>query len=541
MDALGDFGTDVSAAISEVAGADWEGFGRATAILGGAVFRGIVDFAIGSFNAAGKMFRAFGSGVRFVVDAVGLAVDGDFGGALRKLAQGLINFAFALMQIPVGILDGFTSIIEDITGLDLASISDDLEALRQSVNKVFDDIDENAQISAINFADFIVFADNGQVQAGLLDVVDTFNAEMADTFGSAEQDRQTGVPVDIAITPNLEWNEATIQDFQGLLQLQADAAKAGNSGGVQFASAMITSIEQTMYKRGIEIPEEAYQYGAGVVPTMEIAPEITSVKVGRTALDMSGAAPLTMTESFEPLTLDTALTAVPSEPLNLSGVSLNFFDSFAEGATADTIITEQLLPIETKWNEMFGEGSVMALAMTTFKDGTVASWGEVEQAATKTITALIVQTPLAIAAVLAMTTVSVGALKQLYGELMKDFDAVQKLYGAIRGLLNLEGTLSVQVDIQHSGAGMAQGGTVPSHAEGLGYVPYDNYLAFLHKGERVLTAEENKNLSIPTNVLVGNPRSSGGNVTTNEVHLHGVQDVDKFLFELRRRGIDITK
>ena len=56
--------------------------------------------------------------------------------------------------------------------------------------------------------------------------------------------------------------------------------------------------------------------------------------------------------------------------------------------------------------------------------------------------------------------------------------------------------------------------SLPGHKSGLDYVPYDDYVARLHKGERVLTAKENKQLMNTEKAIKNNSNSSDlGTVT----------------------------
>jgi hypothetical protein len=56
--------------------------------------------------------------------------------------------------------------------------------------------------------------------------------------------------------------------------------------------------------------------------------------------------------------------------------------------------------------------------------------------------------------------------------------------------------------------------SLPGHEDGLDYVPYDGYVAALHKGERVMTAQENKggggNVYVTVNVAPGTSPSDVG-------------------------------
>lgn len=84
---------------------------------------------------------------------------------------------------------------------------------------------------------------------------------------------------------------------------------------------------------------------------------------------------------------------------------------------------------------------------------------------------------------------------------------------------NLFGNRSVNVDVNSSG-------TDGSHAGGLDYVPYNNYVANLHRGEMVLTSEE------ATQYRKGNENAAGG--MTFNININGIQfsDVNSMAHEL---------
>ena len=66
--------------------------------------------------------------------------------------------------------------------------------------------------------------------------------------------------------------------------------------------------------------------------------------------------------------------------------------------------------------------------------------------------------------------------------------------------------------------------TMPGHANGLPFVPYDGYIAMLHRGERVMPARENKNYTYNNNTYFGS------------VNLHNGLEVDALAESIARNN-----
>ncbi len=85
----------------------------------------------------------------------------------------------------------------------------------------------------------------------------------------------------------------------------------------------------------------------------------------------------------------------------------------------------------------------------------------------------------------------------------------------------------------------SSGMDLPSHAKGLDSVPYDGYVAELHKNEMVLTAREAQTYRMGEAGTVSNKNVSRTDNSTTVINISGVQDVDGVVRELKRRGVKI--
>jgi len=194
---------------------------------------------------------------------------------------------------------------------------------------------------------------------------------------------------------------------------------------------------------------------------------------------------------------------------------------------AELINTSFLVPLGEFWLAAFGTESPMATAITIFTEDTATALTSLGTDFTAMVDTFVVGSTILVAAMQ-------EGMPQLMAQMWMANFAVNELRGSLLELLSIEGAIKIDVEIS------GEGGIDGSHARGLSYVPFDGYMAELHKGERVLTKREAESYSVPANVTsasssVNNSSSS----TQNTVYIEAAPNVDAILRELARRGIKL--
>lgn len=127
----------------------------------------------------------------------------------------------------------------------------------------------------------------------------------------------------------------------------------------------------------------------------------------------------------------------------------------------------------------------------------------------------------------------------------------EKVAGMVSGLID---AFSFNVGDLVSGPSNSPNSINGSHAGGLNYVPFDGYIAELHKGERVLTADEARAMDIPSanyrsddDFYGDKPKSGGlvmyfnvtvtGNMDDESARRYGKLMGEKAAQELRAKGV----
>lgn len=552
---LGDLFTGVIDFSTSLAGADWSGLMTLGAAL--LIFTNGVIGA--SASALGALLTGVGGAIRGVVDAISLAMDGDIAGALETLGGAFTSLFLGFAGAGAALITGVTDALNALFDLDIPSFTDWFNEIQADLANA--SLDPTTVQLPVNAEIYLTDTFSGVANMSTLlgDVVVT-EGDMA---------AMTAPTITVSVPANIDWRPEAVTavlDVAAMTQnLQlTDAEKAAAGALLDAWSSQMSEEDRAVFQDVLS----AFYSGGGLVvtpdgfsiqvnadgSTVQIGDVVGAGQIDGTELnvgEIQGTATLAMVtangwvvmppvegEAVATLTNPVEVEA-PVTITSTAEVATTFGEGFAAGMDADTIIATYLTPVETKWNAMFAPEGAMTLNLGLFVANMTAQAILIDEQA------LVMETTFTDMATSGIADLDRFANK--IGEISTLMDAefgaavlsIEGVMRAITSLLSMEGIVEVSVDIGSSGVQ-----TDGSHAGGLANVPYDGYIAELHAGERVMTAEENKaygsgQMSAAT--IMGTPSNASYTNNNTQVTVQAQQSVDDFLFELERRGYKLDK
>lgn len=222
-----------------------------------------------------------------------------------------------------------------------------------------------------------------------------------------------------------------------------------------------------------------------------------------------------------------------------SGEATTSFTGFVAdyGSGTAKLLANTLLKIPLAgltWVATFGTIGTATLAVTGFQSTVDTKFTEIETS----FNDLKAKVDTAMPAIRLKLETEVSGMTKALDTLKQGVEGV----GTALDALSKKPPVNVQVNMTGTGAGLVPNG---SHAMGLTKVPYDGYLAELHKDERVLTAQEAARYEDAMSGKVATGAQGGGSTknynSSNVFNIYGVNDVDAFIREMKRRGYSIPK
>ena len=283
--------------------------------------------------------------------------------------------------------------------------------------------------------------------------------------------------------------EAASHTTQGLISTLQDNVKSKIGEAFQSVSDILQS---EVLPRAIEFVnsinvDSIIENVNGLVSTfIELSPVIAAA----TAATLAYKAAVSISEVIDVVRKATEGQTVAQAALN-AVMNANPF------VLVTTLIVGLVAAIVTLWNTNEGFRNAVIYAWTTIKDAAYSVFNAIAMIFTETI-------PNAFQSMIDMIGERISAFIDIGRNVVENIksgisEAWNGLVNWFNGLWNsLFGNRHVRVSASVSTNG--------SHAGGLAYVPFDGYIAELHKGERVLTASEAKSYK-------DGEKSSGGGVT----------------------------